>query len=146
MRPYFLWEVLIIFNVGVVGYGYWGPNIVRNFDNHPECEVKYICDLDEDRLKKASKEYSGIELTSDFDKIINDSSIDIVAIITPVSSHFNLAKDVLLSKKHLFIEKPMVQSVDQGKKLIEIAKNDLVGIVDHTFLFTGAVKKIKRNY
>ena len=96
--------------VAVIGYGYWGPNIVRNFDNHPDCVVRYICDLDDNNLKRAGKEYSGIELTSDFDKIINDSSISIVAIVTPVSTHFELAKRVLKAKKHLFIEKPMVKN------------------------------------
>ena len=130
--------------VAVVGFGYWGPNIVRNFYNHPNCEVKYICDLSADNLRRAQEIYSDIEVTSDFNKIINDNSINIVAIITPVSTHFKLAVRVLESKKHLFIEKPMVQSSKEADILIALAKhNNLVGVVDHTFLFTGSVKKIK---
>ena len=130
--------------VAVVGYGYWGPNIVRNFYNHPDCEVSYICDLDNDNLNRAKNDFSNPELITDFSKIIDDNSIDIVAIVTPVSTHYELAKEVLKAKKHLFIEKPLVQSVSQADELIKLAKkNNLVAVVDHTFLFTGSVKKIK---
>jgi predicted dehydrogenase len=133
-----------MYNVAVVGYGYWGPNIVRNFNHHPSCEVKYICDLNDNNLKRARELYSDIEIISEFDKIINDNSINIVAIVTPVSTHFELAFRVLKSNKHLFIEKPMVQSSKEADILINIANdNNLVGVVDHTFLFTGSVKKIK---
>ena len=131
-------------NVAIVGFGYWGPNIARNFYNHPTCELKYICDLNDNNLKRAEELYPDIESTPDFDKIINDDSINIVAIVTPVSTHFELAMRVLKSKKHLFLEKPMVQSSKEADTLISLAKsNNLVGVVDHTFLFTGSVKKIK---
>ena len=131
-------------NVAVIGYGYWGPNVVRNFNNHAECEVVYICDLDQGRRRRAKRDYSFIEITSNFQKVVNDESVDIVAIVTPVSTHFELAKSVLTAKKHLFIEKPMVQTVAQANELINICnKNNLIGVVDHTFLFTGAIKKIK---
>ncbi len=133
-----------MYSIAVIGFGYWGPNIVRNFYNHPECEIKYICDLDENARKRAAEQYSSVEIISDPDVIFSDNKVDIVAIVTPVSMHHSLAKKSLEAGKHIFLEKPMVETVTQADDLIRIAKKkNLVGAVDHTFLFTGAVKKIK---
>lgn len=131
-------------NIAIIGFGYWGPNIVRNFSNHPECEVKYICDLDGDARERAASNYPNIEIIDDPNIIFSDNEIDIVAIVTPVSTHYSLAKSALEAGKHIFLEKPMVETISQAEILINLAKdNNLVGVVDHTFLFTGAVMKIK---
>jgi len=133
-----------MYNVAIIGFGYWGPNIVRNFNNHSECEVKYICDLGAEARKRASLQYPDIEIIADPEIIFLDKSVDIVAIVTPVSTHYSLAKKALETGKHIFVEKPMVKTVIQADELIKIAKkNNLIGVVDHTFLFTGAVMKIK---
>jgi len=130
--------------IAIIGFGYWGPNIVRNFYNHPECEIKYICDLDENSRRRAAEQYSSVEIISDPDVIFSDNKVDIVAIVTPVSMHYSLAKKSLEGGKHIFLEKPMVETVTQADDLIRIAKKkNLVCAIDHTFLFTGAVKKIK---
>lgn len=132
-------------NVAVVGYGYWGPNLVRNFSWNENCVVKYVCDLSEDRLKKVRPMFPNVEnITTNFDDVLNDSSVTAVAIATPVNTHYILAKKALEAGKHVLLEKPMTDKSSDAKELIEIAKkNNLVLMVDHTFLFTGAVKKIK---
>lgn len=134
-----------MFNVGVIGYGYWGPNIVRNFAAHPDLRVKKICDVIDDRLIEARKNHrKDIETVKDPDSIIKDSEIDVIAVITPVSTHYELAKKALLNGKHVFVEKPFTTSTDHCKELIDIAESkNLMIMVDHTFLFTGSVKKIK---
>ena len=133
-----------MYNIAVIGFGYWGPNIVRNFSNHPECEVNYIYDLDSNARKRAVSQYPNIEITDNPDIIFDDNEIDIVAIVTPVSTHYPLAKKALEAGKHIFLEKPMVETVAQADDLIRIAKEkNLIGVVDHTFLFTAAVMKIK---
>lgn len=132
------------YKIGVIGFGYWGPNIVRNFHNHPDCEVKFICDNNENAINRAQKAYSDIKIVKDSQILFNDNEIDIIAIITPLSSHFNLAKEALEAGKHVFLEKPMTENTEQAKILTSLAKEkNLIGVVDHTFLFTGAVKKIK---
>ena len=131
-------------NVAVIGFGYWGPNIVRNFQNHKDCAVNYICDYSNDARSRATKSFPGIETIDDAEIIFSDENIDIVAVVTPVSTHYSLAKKALNSGKHVFIEKPMVETVEQANDLIKIAKEkNLVGVVDHTFLLTDAVKIIK---
>jgi len=133
-----------VYNVAIIGFGYWGPNIVRNFVNHPECVVKYICDLGEEARKRAFLHYPDIEIINEPDIIFSDKEVDIVAIVTPVSTHYSLAKKALEAGKHIFIEKPMVETVKQADDLVNIAKkNNLIGVVDHTFLFTGSIIKIK---
>lgn len=131
--------------IGVIGYGYWGPNIVRNFNNQPDAMVVAVCDLDPNALRKAEGTYEGIRVTSNCDEIINTVDIDAVAIITPVSTHYALAKKALRNGKHVFIEKPFTASTREAEELIELAdRKNLVIMVDHTFLFCGAVKKIKQ--
>jgi len=130
--------------IGIIGYGYWGPNIVRNFVTNENVEVAVVCDLDSMALKRAKKLYPFIKLTVDTNEILENKNIDVVAIVTPVYTHFELAKKALENGKHLFIEKPFTSSVSEAEKLIELAeRKNLVVMVDHTFLFTGAVKKIK---
>ena len=129
---------------GVIGYGYWGPNIVRNFNGHSEIEVVKICDKSADRQKVAKGAFPNSEIVSDADEILKDSSIDAVAIVTPVFAHFPLAKKALENGKHVFIEKPFTTTSSEAKELIDLAaKKDLIIMVDHTFLFTGAVRKMK---
>jgi len=130
--------------VGVIGYGYWGPNIVRNFEIIKGAKVVSICDFDEKALEKAKELYPDIRMTTNNEELITSSDIDIVAVITPVSTHYELAKSALENGKHIFVEKPFTLTVAEAEELIELAaKKKLKIMVDHTFLFTGAVRKIK---
>ena len=132
-------------NIAVIGYGYWGPNLVRNFSWLENTHVKYVCDLDESRLQKVGTMFPNVEITTtDYKKVLNDSSIDAVAISTPVQTHYPLAKAALEAGKHVLLEKPMTDDVKQGEELIELAESkNLTLMVDHTFLYTGAVRKMK---
>jgi predicted dehydrogenase len=131
--------------VGIIGYGYWGPNIMRNFRAAAECEVTTICDKDPNCLGRALQAYPGIRATCDAGELIRAPDIDAVAIVTPVWTHFELAKAALENGKHIFVEKPFTSTAAQAEQLIELAerKNKQV-MVDHTFLFTGVVKKIRQ--
>ena len=132
-------------HMGVIGYGYWGPNIVRNFGNTEGMTIVSICDLKPDMLKRAKKSFPNIELTSDANDILSSSKIDAVAVVTPVATHFDLTKKALENGKYVFVEKPFTQTVAQAEELIELAdRKNLKIMVDHTFLFTGAVRKIKQ--
>lgn len=131
-------------NVAVIGYGYWGPNLVRNFADNHLTNVSYVCDVDKSRLKMIKNKNSRIKLTADYRDIIRDDNVEIVAIATPVSTHYGIARDMLNAGKHVFIEKPMTASSREGEKLIELAgKKNLTIFVDHPFIYTGAVKVIK---
>lgn len=131
--------------IGVIGYGYWGPNIVRNFSGIDGVQVVSLCDLNSGALGKAKKNYPALTTTSDPDDILSAPDIDAVAVITPVFTHFELAKKALENGKHVFVEKPFTSSSAQAQELVELAdKKNLKIMVDHTFLFTGAVKKIKQ--
>ena len=131
--------------IGVVGYGHWGPSIVRNFCSIPGVTVASVCDIEQRALYQVKKNYEGMHVTRDCNDIINSSKIDAVAIITPVSTHYEIAKKALLSGKHIFVGKPFTASTEQAEELIELAdKKNLIIMVDHTFLFCGAVKKIKQ--
>jgi predicted dehydrogenase len=133
-----------MFKVGVVGYGYWGPNIARNFHSSQEAELTAVSDLDAHRLGLAKVHYPFINEYPDYRDLIRAKDIDIVAVVTPVSSHFELAKAALENGKHIFVEKPFTSTSDQARELIDLAgKKGLKIMVDHTFLFTGAVQKIK---
>jgi len=131
-------------NIGVIGYGYWGPNIVRNFSTANGATLFSVCDSDSAALARCKQNYKNIHVCSDYRDITRLFEINAVAIITPVSTHFEIAKDALLHQKHIFIAKPFTLKQDEAKELIDIAnKNKLIIMVDHTFLFTGAVRKIK---
>ena len=131
--------------VGVIGYGYWGPNIVRNFNGVDASKVVAVSDLNEESLKKAKKAYPDVRVTTNCDELICAPDVDVIVIVTPVSSHFELAKKALEMGKHVLVEKPFTSTTAQAEELIEVAekKNLRIG-VDHTFLYTGAVRKIKQ--
>jgi predicted dehydrogenase len=130
-------------NFGVIGYGYWGPNIVRNLTTIEGSKVLTIADLDPSAQERARKAYPGIKITSDAMDVILSAHIDAVAIVSPVWTHFELAKAALKNGKHVFVEKPLTSNSAQGEELINLAqKKNLRIMVDHTFLFTGAVRKI----
>jgi predicted dehydrogenase len=131
--------------IGVIGYGYWGPNIVRNFNAIDGAKVISLCDVNETVLDKVNKFYPATTTSTDAMDILSSKDIDAVAIITPVYTHFELAKKALENGKHVFVEKPFTSTVAQAEELVELAdKKNLKIMVDHTFLFTGAVKKIKQ--
>lgn len=131
-------------NVGLIGFGYWGPNLARNFSTTDGCQMKSIVDLNQARLKLAKKIYPEVEVSSNSDLIFNDPDIDAIIIALPVSFHYEFAKRGLLKGKHILVEKPLTDSRTKALDLIEIAGNkNRVLMVDHTFLYTGAVQKIK---
>jgi predicted dehydrogenase len=131
-------------NIAVVGCGYWGPNLIRNFNSLSGCTVKTACDADKNRLDHMLSLYPAIHTTVDFDEVINDKKIDAVVIATPVRFHFEMALKSLEAGKHTFIEKPMASSAAECGELITIAeKNDLTIIVGHTFIYSPPVRKIK---
>ncbi len=130
--------------IGVVGFGYWGPNLVRNFSELQKSKVLAICDARPDRLKSAQLRYPGVETTNDFRELMDHRGIDAIAIATPVSSHYELAMESLKAGKHVLVEKPLTMTSEQGIRLIDEAeRRNLTLMVDHTFLYTGAVRKIK---
>jgi predicted dehydrogenase len=133
-----------VVRVGVIGYGYWGPNIVRNLHGQKNCETVMVCDKSPAALGRVRKAYPGVEAVSDPMEILRSPDIDAVAIITPVWTHYELAKLALENGKHIFIEKPFTSSSAQAEELVELAaRKNLTIMVDHTFLFTGAVRKIR---
>lgn len=130
---------------GVIGYGYWGPNVVRNLATLDGVDLACIADLSPKARERAQKAHPGIRVISSPCELIESSDIDAVAVITPVWTHYELAKAALLNGKHVFVEKPFTSTTAQGEELIEIAaKKNLRIMVDHTFLFTGAVRKIRQ--
>jgi predicted dehydrogenase len=129
--------------VGVIGCGYWGPLLIRNFRSLPDCRLKAICDLNTERLKHIRTLYPDVEGATQPQQLFNGSSLDAVVIATPVKHHYSLAKASLLAGKHTFIEKPMASSSAECEELIEIAqRKGLVLMLDHTFLYSSAVQKI----
>jgi predicted dehydrogenase len=131
-------------NIAVVGFGYWGPNIVRNFYSAEKANVVFVCDRESKSLKRVERSYPGIKTTTDYDDIVSSSEVDAIAIVTPVRTHYELARKALNNGKHVFVEKPFTSTVAQAEELLELAdRKNLIIMVDHTFLFTGAVKKIK---
>ena len=130
--------------IGVIGYGYWGPNIVRNLQGLDCTRTELICDSNPSAQARARKEHPGIRIVSDADEVLRSANIDAVAIITPVWTHYELAKKALENGKHVFIEKPFASNSAQAQELINLAaQKNLQIMVDHTFLFTGAVRKIR---
>lgn len=128
----------------VIGAGYWGPNLIRNFLSLDDIEGVVACDKDASRLDRMRRQFPGIETSSDHMDVIARPDIDLVAIATPVSSHFEIAKLALNTGKHCFIEKPITSSVAEARELVELAEaKGLTLFVDHTFIYTGAVRKMK---
>ncbi len=131
-------------NIGIIGFGYWGPNLVRNFTVQKEGIVKSIAESRVERHTTIQTLYPSIAIFSNAEELINDPAIDAVVIATPVYTHYELAKKALLAGKNVLLEKPMASSVEQSKELIDLAlKKGLTLMVDHTFLYTGAVQKMK---
>jgi predicted dehydrogenase len=131
-------------NIGIIGYGYWGPNLVRNFFANRNCKVLSVADSRPERLENLSLIYPTINRVTDANEILNDNSIDAVIIATPVFTHFDLAKKALTRGKHVLLEKPMTSTVKEAEELINLAEQKgLLLMIDHTFLYTGAVEKIK---
>ena len=131
-------------NVAIIGYGYWGPNLVRNFSANKECTIKIVSDTRKERLELVKKSYPSVEIEENYLAAVEDKDIDVVVIATPVDTHYAIAKKALENKKHIWVEKPFTANSKQAVELIELAKkNNLKIFVDHTFLYTGAVMKMK---
>ena len=130
--------------IAIVGLGYWGPNLVRNFLATPGVSGVVCCDIQTKRLNRIRRMFPNVEVTTEFERIRTRKDIDAVAIATPVSTHYRLGMQVLNAGKHLLLEKPMATSAEEAEKLVELAdRNNLTLLVDHTFIYTGAVRKIK---
>jgi predicted dehydrogenase len=131
--------------VGVIGYGYWGPNIVRNFNNGDLSQVAMVCDQRPEALRRVQQAYPQVRVTREASELIDSPDVDVVAVVTPVWTHFELAKSALEAGKHVFVEKPFTLKSSQAEDLVNLAEQKRLQImVDHTFLFTGAVKKIRQ--
>src|SRR5882757_4070630 len=131
--------------VGVIGYGYWGPNVARNFNQPGLAQVVAIADKSKNCQHRAQEAFPQAKITANSQEILESAEIDVVAVVTPVWTHFELAKAALNHGKHVFVEKPFTASVVQAEELIELAAcKKLQIMVDHTFLFTGAVRKIRQ--
>jgi len=130
-------------NIAIIGYGYWGPNLVRNFSELSDAKVAAVADLDPSRLEVVARRYPTVRTTTDIQEILGDPGIDAVAIATPVNTHFQLGMAVLKAGKHLWLEKPMTETSLQARKLVDEAeRRKRVLLIDHTFLYTGAVRKM----
>jgi predicted dehydrogenase len=130
--------------LGVVGCGYWGPNLIRNFRSLPDCELTMMCDLQEKRLRHLKGLYPELEGVMDYPAMLNGAGLDAVVIATSVGLHFQMAKASLLAGKHTFIEKPMARSSAECEELVQIAQaKGLVLMIGHTFLYSAPVRRIK---
>lgn len=130
--------------IGIIGCGYWGPNLLRNFAECEGAELRWMCDLDESRLALLGRRYPATTATADYKRLLADKGLDAVVIATPVATHFKFAKEALEAGKHVLIEKPLTSSVREAEELVEIADREkLTLMVDHTFVYTGAVRKMK---
>jgi predicted dehydrogenase len=133
-----------VINVGVIGYGYWGPNLVRNLFEVEETQVTAVSDMRQDRLDLVKSRYPSVEVSTNYEDLLNNPKIDAIAIATPVHTHFELGLQALQAGKHVLVEKPMASSSEEAMRLIDEAeKRKLTLMVDHTFVYTGAVRKIK---
>lgn len=131
-------------NVGIIGYGYWGPNLVRNFAESPGCRIAAVSDLNAGRLQNVKRRYPSIEVSTDYKDLLENNGIDAIAIATPVSTHFELAMQSLKAGKHVLVEKPLASRSEECFNLIEeAARLQKTLLVDHTFVYTGAVRKIR---
>ena len=130
--------------IGVVGCGYWGPNLLRNFAENGDAELRWICDQDQARLAAMSRRYPSAKNATDYRELIADKSLDALAVVTPVATHFQIAREALAAGKHVLLEKPLAATVSEAEELIELAERQGLSLmVDHTFVYTGAVRKMK---
>jgi predicted dehydrogenase len=133
-------------SLGLIGFGYWGPNLLRNFSAQPNCRMCMVADERPERLDRAKSQLPGIQTTSSAHQLINDPSIDAVIIATPVFSHYPLARHALEQGKHVLVEKPMTSAVSEAEHLVDLAaRSSRVLMVDHTFLYTSAVRLIRNH-
>src|SRR5919206_1194438 len=130
--------------VGVIGCGYWGPNLIRNFAENEGASLRWVCDRDARRLEKISRRYPAARASADYAELLADPALDAVVVSTPVATHYAFARAALLAGKHVLVEKPFTASAREGEELIALASaRGLTLMVDHTFLYTGAVRRIK---
>jgi predicted dehydrogenase len=130
--------------IGVIGCGYWGPNLLRNFAENEQAQLRWVCDTDETRLTAMARRYPVARTTTNCRELIDDPELDAIAVVTPVGTHFQIARDALLAGKHVLVEKPLTSTVRAAEELIDLAeKNERTLMVDHTFVYTGAVQKMK---
>ena len=130
--------------IGVIGCGYWGPNLLRNFAENEAVQLVWICDTDSQRLAAMGRRYPVAHTTIDYRKLFADPGLDAVAVVTPVATHYQIAKEALSAGKHVLVEKPLTATVREAEELIELARsNGRILMVDHTFVYTGAVRKMK---
>jgi predicted dehydrogenase len=130
--------------IGVIGCGYWGPNLLRNFSENEDARLSWMCDLDAKRLETLGRRYPSARTTPDYRQLLSDPELDAVVISTPVSTHYQFAREALAAGKHVLIEKPFTANIHEAEELIELAESSrLTLMVDHTFIYTGAVRKIK---
>jgi predicted dehydrogenase len=130
--------------IGIIGYGYWGPNLLRNFAESSAASVRSVCDLRPERLTQVAARYTGLKTTTRFEDVIADPDVEAVVIVTPVSTHFDFAMRALQAGKHVLVSKPLTADAGQARQLIDVAeRRGLVLMVDHTFVYTGAVRKIR---
>lgn len=131
-------------SIGVIGCGYWGPNLIRNFAELDRAQLKWICDRDEARLAQIGRRYPQAQTTTDADRLFADPRLDAICIVTPVATHYDFVTHALEAGKHVLIEKPFTRTVREAEELVELAeRQNLTLMVDHTFVYTGAVRKIK---
>jgi len=130
--------------VGIIGCGYWGPNLIRNFNDNQHTEIKYACDLSHERIDRIRLRYPFVRTTTDYKELLKDKDIHAVAIATPVFTHYKLVREALEAGKHVLVEKPLTSSVKEAERLVSIAsRKKLILLVDHTFIYTGAIRKVK---
>src|SRR5919198_2065642 len=123
--------------IGVIGCGYWGPNLLRNFAENEAAEVRWICDADEARLAAMARRYPSAQTTSNYQELLADRELDAVAVVTPVGTHFQITKEALRSGKHVLVEKPLTRTAAEAQELIDLAeRNRCTLMVDHTFVYT----------
>src|SRR5436189_1615119 len=131
-----------LINIGVIGCGYWGPNLLRNFAENEAAQLRWICDLDEQRLASMSRRYPMAQTTTDYRTVVNDPAVDAVAVVTPVATHFPIAKELLRAGKHVLLEKPLAATAREAEELIELAEQNARTLMrHHTSGSTGAGQK-----
>jgi predicted dehydrogenase len=132
-------------NIAIVGIGYWGPNLVRNFISLKNTKISAVCDIDKSRLDFIKSRYPSVNIESNYNTILNDNGIDAVVLATPIETHYELAKSALLAGKHVFVEKPFTMKSDEAKELKELSESkNLVLMVGHTFLYSPPVLKVSQ--
>ena len=133
-----------LIHTAVIGCGYWGPNLIRNLHDHPRAAVRYVCDINPSRLQMIQRRYPAVKTVSDYREVLDDREVDAVLVATPVETHFPIASAALEAGKHVLVEKPLTDSSATARQLIALAEqHSRVLMVDHTFLFTSAVEKMK---